>query len=123
MGKEVLRPTCKMNLLLSCFSLSALYTVQYLSTPDHVPAGPASLLCRTQSRSLYCHAACTRVESWFNSQRRQVGPTPFSYLGMLFIYMTISHRLKNKNYSRNLAYSECFNTVLSNRSLTAFCNF
>ena len=32
MGKEVLRPTFKMNLLLSCFSLSALYsTCQHLT--------------------------------------------------------------------------------------------
>ena len=56
------------------FGLSALY----LPTPD--PARrPASLHRRTQSMSLYGH-------NWFNSQRRRVGPSPYSYLGLLFIY-------------------------------------
>ena len=52
-----------------------------------LPAGPALLHRRTQSMSLYGHAACTVVASWLNSQRRRVGPpSPVSYLGMLFIY-------------------------------------
>ena len=75
MGK-VFRLTCQLNLLLSCL-LSALYTCQHLT----LPAGPASFHRRTQSMSLYGHAACTVVESWFNFQQRRVDPLPFTYLG------------------------------------------
>ena len=46
-----------------------------------LPAGPALLHRRTQSISLYVHAACTVGESWFHSHRRRIAPLPFSYLG------------------------------------------
>ena len=76
-----------MNLLLSCYGLSAMYicTSQHLT----LPAGPASLHRRTQSMSLYGHAAwdkCTAVESWFNSQQIRVDPPPLFLSRMLFIY-------------------------------------
>ena len=65
MGKVDRLPD-RLNLLLPCFGLSALY----LPTPDPGRAGPASLHCRTQSMSLYGH-------SWFNSQHGRVAPPPF----------------------------------------------
>ena len=69
----------KLNLLLPCVGLSALY----LPTTD-----PALRHGFTpQSISLHSHAACPVLESWFNSQGRLVDtPPPFLDLGKFFIY-------------------------------------
>ena len=51
--------------LFNCFGLSALF----LPTPDPArqPGITPSPTRRTQSISLYSHAACALVEIWFNS--------------------------------------------------------
>ena len=86
MGK-VFRLTFQLNFLLPCFGLLAVCICQHLI----LPAGPALLHRRTQSISLYVHAACTVGESWFHSHRRRIAPLPFSYLGcylsfLIYIY-------------------------------------
>ena len=57
--------------------------VLYLSTPD--PARRPGITLPPYTKHV-THAACTVVESWFNSQPRRVAPSPFSNLDMLFIY-------------------------------------
>ena len=63
MGK-VFRHTCPLNLLL----FWALGIVQYLPTPDLAAAPARHHSTAVYKASPYINAACTVVESWFNSQ-------------------------------------------------------
>ena len=58
--------------LLPCFGLSALFLLTSDPVQCPVPTSLASLHRRAQSMSLNGQAACTVVESWWNSRRRRV---------------------------------------------------
>ena len=58
--------------LLPCFGLSALFLLTSDPVQCPVPTSPALLHRRAQSMSLNGQAACTVVESWWNSRRRRV---------------------------------------------------
>ena len=89
MGK-VDRLRREMNLLLPCFGLPAMY----LPTPDPTRRPGITPPLNTKHVLIY-------GEGWFNSQWRRAGPSPFSYLGMLFIYAMLQTGLCVK-FSRNV---------------------
>ena len=62
----------------------ALGNVLYLPNLT-LPTGLVSLHRRTQGMSLYGQAACTVVESWFNSKRRRAGHPPFPSWSVIYL--------------------------------------
>ena len=91
--------TWELNLLLSCFGLSALYMRLYCNSWPCIPPGPASL---NHGTGTVLNASGKLGSTWQKTCR----PSPFSHLAFLFIYDSDVLRLfsgrLNKKYPRYL---------------------